>query len=92
MSWESEKEQLYDTHYGWFAAYLDGKQVALEPNAESLLLSLERQFGVPRRPCEYHVIGAIKLVGRCSPRCWEQHLSLVLTTRSVCHKVQDRQR
>lgn len=71
MGWQSEKDQLLDTHNGWFVAYLDGDQVALESSLELMLLSLRKQFGVPRRPCEFHEIGGEASRRRLSPRYLE---------------------
>lgn len=67
MTWEEEKEELERTHHGWFVAYQDGERVALEPDCNRLVASMDKQLGSPRRPCLFHEIGAVPN-NRLSPR------------------------
>lgn len=67
--WSGEKEQLLNTHRGWFVAYQDGERVALEPSLDRLVAAMDEKLGSPRKPCEFHEIIEQPLVERGpSPR------------------------
>jgi len=55
-TWKQDRPSLLKTHYGWFAAYQDGKRVALEPDCDMLVKAVDKKLGSNRRPVTLHEI------------------------------------